>query len=91
LWRSRTSSVSNSSWVRRSSVRSPPTTAVGGLFHHVNQTRAVGERFQPTNINFGLLPPLDEAHKKKERKQRMADRALRDLDSWAGASVDRAA
>jgi methylenetetrahydrofolate--tRNA-(uracil-5-)-methyltransferase len=69
----------------------PPTTAIGGLYHHVNQTREVGERFQPTNINFGLLPPLEVAHKKKDRKQRMADRALRDLDAWAGASVDKAA
>ena len=37
----------------------PPTTAFGALYHHLMRPRAPGEPFSPTNINFGLLPPLE--------------------------------
>ncbi len=60
----------------------PLTTALGGLLHHVTQQRAVGETFSPTNINFGLLPPLDGKHNKKDRKRLMAERAVADLREW---------
>jgi len=69
----------------------PPTTAFGGLYHHVTAARAPNERYQPTNINFGLLPPLEGRHKKKERKQLIAERAARDLDTWVGACATKAA
>ena len=36
--------------------------------------------FQPMNVNFGLLPPLDEPIRaKRERRQTLAARALSDL------------
>ena len=38
----------------------PPTTALGALYHHVTRPRAPGEPFVPMNINFGLLPALDD-------------------------------
>ena len=74
----------------------PPTTALGGLYHHVVDPRGAGETFAPTNINFGLLPPLvgpsGERLKvpKRERKQRLAERAQADLGPWL-AVVERAA
>jgi methylenetetrahydrofolate--tRNA-(uracil-5-)-methyltransferase len=66
----------------------PPTTAFGGLYHHVTDERGTKEAFAPTNINFGLLPPLVGPSgerikiKKRERKQRLAERARADLGPW---------
>jgi len=69
----------------------PATTAHGGLYAHVTTPRAPGEAFQPTNINFGLLPPLAGKHSKRDRKRLMAERALADLEAWAAAELSRAA
>lgn len=63
----------------------PPTTALGGLYHHVTRSRGPGEAYAPTNINFGLLPPLPGRHKKKDRKALLAERAGVDLAAWLAA------
>ncbi len=34
------------------------------------------------NINFGLFPPFEKRVPKRDRRKRVGDRALRDLDSW---------
>ena len=36
----------------------PPETAFGALYQHALRPRGPKEPFQPSNINFGLLPPL---------------------------------
>ncbi|HVI33130.1 methylenetetrahydrofolate--tRNA-(uracil(54)-C(5))-methyltransferase (FADH(2)-oxidizing) TrmFO [Phenylobacterium sp.] len=74
----------------------PATTALGALVNHITGGHLEGGAgsFQPMNINYGLLPPL-EAPKKdadgkrlpnKERgrakKRLMGERALADLDAW---------
>lgn len=64
----------------------PPTTALGGLYQHVARPRAPGEAFAPTNINFGLLPPVPGRVKKRERGRLVAERAERDLEAWLTAS-----
>ncbi len=64
----------------------PPSTALGGLLHHVTAARGPKEKFAPTNINFGLLPPPDERVKKKDRRSWQVARAGRDLDAWLEAS-----
>ncbi|HEX2581399.1 MAG TPA: methylenetetrahydrofolate--tRNA-(uracil(54)-C(5))-methyltransferase (FADH(2)-oxidizing) TrmFO [Dongiaceae bacterium] len=65
----------------------PPTTALGALLGHVTGN-ADAEHFQPMNINFGLLPPLEGA-RGHDRKKPLAHRALCDLDGWlAQASID---
>lgn len=61
----------------------PPTTMLGGLYHHVTQPRPEGAKYGPTNVNYGLLPPL-EGVRKDNRKPRMAERARGDLDAWLG-------
>ncbi len=72
-------------WFAAGVVEAPPaTTALGGLYHHVTAKRAPGEKFAPTNINFGLLPPADERAKKKDRRAQVVARAARDLGAWLG-------
>jgi len=69
----------------------PPTTALGGLYHHVTRERGPGETFTPTNINFGLLPRIERRAKKRERKQLIAERAIHDFGPWLDANLVRAA
>jgi methylenetetrahydrofolate--tRNA-(uracil-5-)-methyltransferase len=59
----------------------PPETAFGALYAHALRPRAPKERFQPSNINFGLLPPLPEPEQDptdRRRKKRPSGRARRD-------------
>ncbi len=58
----------------------PPTTALGSLIHYI--TTADPAHFQPVNINYGLIPPVDSRAPKKERRQQIAQRALEDLERW---------
>jgi methylenetetrahydrofolate--tRNA-(uracil-5-)-methyltransferase len=60
----------------------PETTALGALYHHATRPRASGQPYAPTNINFGLLPPLEGRVKKAERRARMVARAQADLGAW---------
>jgi methylenetetrahydrofolate--tRNA-(uracil-5-)-methyltransferase len=66
----------------------PPTTAFGALYQHLVRPRQPGEPFQPTNINFGLLPPLDGRAKKRERRALHALRAEADLSPWLQSVVE---
>ncbi len=75
----------------------PPTTALGALIDHITGGHLEGGAFQPMNINYGLLPPMeppkiDHEGKKlplKERgrakKRLMSVRALADLETWLTA------
>jgi methylenetetrahydrofolate--tRNA-(uracil-5-)-methyltransferase len=58
----------------------PSDTAIGSLAHYITHTDEA--HFQPMNATFGLMPPLPERIRdKKERAQKMADRALMKLAS----------
>ncbi|MFZ2951366.1 MAG: methylenetetrahydrofolate--tRNA-(uracil(54)-C(5))-methyltransferase (FADH(2)-oxidizing) TrmFO [Desulfuromonadaceae bacterium] len=57
-----------------------PETALGALTHHI--TNADVRHFQPMNINYGLFPELPGRVKKKERRQKLAERALAALEEW---------
>lgn len=59
----------------------PATTALGALIAHITGG-GDAKTFQPMNINFGLLPPLEQRAHKKTRKPLMSARALHDLDAW---------
>jgi methylenetetrahydrofolate--tRNA-(uracil-5-)-methyltransferase len=63
----------------------PPTTALGALLRYISDRER--KKFQPMNVNFGLLPPLEIRARGKEKKQLMARRALEELDTWAAALV----
>lgn len=59
----------------------PADTAHGALCHYI--TNADTKRFQPMNINFGLLPPLNEKIRDKKLKNRaISERALDSLDAF---------
>ncbi len=58
----------------------PPETAMGALMHHI--TNAEVKHFQPMNVNYGLFPELPGRIKKKERRQKLAERALETLEEW---------
>jgi methylenetetrahydrofolate--tRNA-(uracil-5-)-methyltransferase len=68
----------------------PPTTMMGGLYNHVTQPREGNYKYGPTNVNYGLLPPLPGT-RKDNRKQRMAERANADFDAWLAGVAVRAA
>ena len=80
------------------SLEAPPSyTAIGALVEHITGGHLEGAKFQPMNINYGLLPPLeapkvDENGQKipmKERgrakKRLMSLRALDGLKAWRDA------
>jgi methylenetetrahydrofolate--tRNA-(uracil-5-)-methyltransferase len=59
----------------------PRETAVGALSHYV--ANASPEGYQPMNINFGLLPPLEERVRgRRRRRERAVERALAAFDRW---------
>jgi len=63
-------------------VAPPRTTAIGALGHYVSH--ADPAHYDPTNITFGILPPLDAPPRgKHERQLALSARALVDLEKAA--------
>ena len=63
----------------------PRATALGSLVHYI--THAQPRHFQPANITFDLLEPLDEETRKKirdkkERHKLQCERSLAAFDAW---------
>ncbi len=64
-------------------VAAPPTTALGALAYYVSHADA--RHYDPANITFGIIPPLEAPPKsRKERALATSQRALDDLEAWAG-------
>ncbi len=62
-------------------VSPPRATAFGSLVHYI--THADAKRFQPANITFDLLPPLEEkVRDRQERHRRQCELALREFEGW---------
>ena len=66
----------------------PRATALGSLIHYI--THAEAKNFQPANITFDLLLPLEEEMRrkirdKKERHRLQCERALEAFDAWLAA------
>jgi methylenetetrahydrofolate--tRNA-(uracil-5-)-methyltransferase len=70
----------------------PRASAFGSLTHYVTQADA--RNFQPANITFDLLPPLEKKIRdRKERRRLQCELALREFDGWlerAGAATLKA-
>ena len=63
----------------------PRTCALGSLVHYI--THADPKNFQPANVTFDLLEPLEEevrkkVRDKKERHRMQCERALAAFDAW---------
>lgn len=60
----------------------PRASAHGSLMHYI--THAEGKRFDPANITFDLIPPLEEELRKKirDKKERHRIQCERGLDAW---------
>jgi methylenetetrahydrofolate--tRNA-(uracil-5-)-methyltransferase len=70
----------------------PRRTAMGSLTNYI--ANAEVKNFQPMNITFALLPPLDEADRRKMRRK--ADRhrlqvelGLKDFEEWRACYLSR--
>src|SRR5271157_6035783 len=69
----------------------PRTTALGSLVHYI--THAASENYQPANISFDLLPPIENlprpiARDRRARREKQCERALTDFESWIGATTN---
>jgi methylenetetrahydrofolate--tRNA-(uracil-5-)-methyltransferase len=78
----------------------PATTALGALIGHITggHLETGGRSFQPMNINYGLLPPMEapprdgegrrlaRSERGRAKKRAMSLRALADLDDWNGGA-----
>jgi len=59
----------------------PRATAFGSLVHYI--THADPSNFQPANITFDLLPPLERrVRDRKERHRLQCEKALKDFQGW---------
>jgi methylenetetrahydrofolate--tRNA-(uracil-5-)-methyltransferase len=59
----------------------PRTTAIGALGYYASH--ADPKHYVPSNIAFGLVPPLERAPRgRKDRNLALSERALKDLDAW---------
>jgi methylenetetrahydrofolate--tRNA-(uracil-5-)-methyltransferase len=66
----------------------PRPSAFGSLVHYV--THADAKNFQPANITFDLLPPLDhKIRDRQERRRQQCALALREFDGWLEKVGDR--
>jgi methylenetetrahydrofolate--tRNA-(uracil-5-)-methyltransferase len=68
----------------------PRASALGSLVHYI--THAEPKNFQPANITFDLLEPLEEelrkkVRDKKERHRIVCERALAAFDAWRSVAL----
>ncbi len=75
----------------------PPTTALGALLSHITGGHQ-GGAFQPMNINYGLLPPVEppprllgavrvRGDRARAKRRALCERALGDLDLWLAGQL----
>ena len=57
----------------------PVTTAHGSLIQHITSPTT---NFQPSNINFGLMPSVDKVRSKDQKRKMIVDRALADWKEY---------
>ena len=72
----------------------PADTALGALVGHITGGHLSGSKFQPMNINYGLLPPLEAPRRDEDgrrlstpergraKKRQMGSRALASVEQW---------
>jgi methylenetetrahydrofolate--tRNA-(uracil-5-)-methyltransferase len=78
---------------RQTLVEAPPRSATGALARYVTNTET--KNFQPVNITFALLQPLDEQERrrfrrKRDRHQFQVELALKEWNEWLRESKPQA-
>jgi methylenetetrahydrofolate--tRNA-(uracil-5-)-methyltransferase len=64
----------------------PKTTAIGALGMYISDESV--ENFQPMNINFSIISPLEKRIRKKaEKNLAIANRSLEVIDSMIAAGI----
>ena len=64
----------------------PKTTAIGALSHYISDETI--EHFQPMNINFSIIAPLEKRIRKKaEKNLAIAQRSLEELDGLLAKGI----
>ena len=64
----------------------PKTTAIGALGHYISDGSI--ESFQPMNVNFSIISPLEQRIRKKaEKNLAIASRALEAVDALVAAGI----
>jgi methylenetetrahydrofolate--tRNA-(uracil-5-)-methyltransferase len=64
----------------------PVETAIGALLRHITGG-ANAEAFQPMNVNFGLMPPIDGQSRKADRKKQYTGRARLVFEEWRSSTI----
>ena len=65
----------------------PRATALGSLVHYI--TNADSKKFQPANITFDLLPPLEKKIRDRQQRHRMqCELALTQLGLWLNKATN---
>jgi methylenetetrahydrofolate--tRNA-(uracil-5-)-methyltransferase len=67
---------------------------MGSLTNYI--ANADPKNFQPMNITFALLPPLDESDRRRlrrklDRRALMVELALKDFEAWRAGYLSKAA
>ncbi len=66
----------------------PATTAMGALYRHLTgEAHPEGHPHQPTNVIFGLFPPLAGKIKKADKRAKYSERAQADFAQWLPQAV----
>jgi len=61
----------------------PATSALGALYRHVTgEAHPPDYRYQPSNVIFGLFPPLPGRVKKADKRRLYAERGRADFGAW---------
>ena len=64
----------------------PKTTAIGALGHYISDGSI--ESFQPMNVNFSIISPLEQRiRKKSEKNLAIANRALEAVDALVATGI----
>lgn len=62
----------------------PPETSMGALIGHLREKK---KNFQPSNVQFGLMPALKKRAPKRVRKELYGKRAMEMFDAWFGENI----
>jgi methylenetetrahydrofolate--tRNA-(uracil-5-)-methyltransferase len=70
-------------------VAPPRPSALGSLLHYITHSDA--KKFQPANITFDLLPPLERKIRDRQQRHKMqCELALAELTNWLSHAVSTA-